>query len=164
MTFIITVLSVDARDSYKGGSPPLIIEPVLVDGLEGTRAGNVSALCRFPNVPTDGLAYHLLIDEDGYQSSNGFFEYAKNTDESAFLAVPRHLRAQFERVLRDLIELSPTGRAVVILEDNGHVTDPDLTAEEIATVERLGPVSLPEFWRAADCHLIHEDSLVVIRT
>jgi len=164
VTFIITILSVDAREAYEGRSPPLLVEPVVVDGLEDARAGNISALRRFPNVPTGGLAYHMLLDEDGYQSSNAFFEYAKDPDEAAFLAIPRRLRAQFANVLRDLIELSPTRRAVLILEDNGHVTDPELTAEEIRTIERLGPISLTEFWHAADRHVIREDSVVVIGT
>jgi len=162
VTFIITILSVDAGKSYEGRAAPLIVEPVVVDGLEGARAGNISTLCRFTGVPTDGLAYHLLLDEDGYESSNGFFEYAENADEPAYLAIPRRLRGQFERVLRDLIELSPTRRALVILEDNGHVTDPDLTADEIGTVERVGPISLTEFWHAADRRMIHEDSIVII--
>jgi hypothetical protein len=163
MTFILTVLSVDAERTYNARPRSLIVELVPPDN-GGSHAGNIAALSNYTGFPTSGRAYSIMVDENGYRSSNSFFTFAHGDDEPAVFAAPKSLRAQLEQVLNDLVSLSPVSQAVVILEDNGHVTDPELTYGERETIERLGPITLSEFWEMVDRQAIREDSLVSIHT
>ena len=162
MSFMLTVLSVDAEHDYETFVPPLIVQPVVVDADAWARAGNTAALARYPGCPSRGRAFYLLLDEDGYQTSNAFFKYADTDDEPAVLALPPAVRGQCEKVLRDLVDLSPSRQIVVVCEDNGHVTDPDLTHAEIETIECFGPLTLAEFWAKADRQQVREDSVIIV--
>ncbi len=120
-------------------------------------------LTRYFGKPIEGVAFHLLLDEgDGYLSSNPFFEYPEDENEPARLLVPEQHRRAFERILSEFLSASGESRVVLVAEDNGHVTAPDLTEEEAKTIDRVGPIDLDTFWRLVDLGEIREDSVVVL--
>lgn len=163
MTFMVTILCVEATQLYKGRVPPLLLEPVVMDDHAWARAGNIEVLSRYPGYPTRGLAYYLMLDEDGYKTSNSFFHYPAEGEKPAYFTVPPSMMPGVAKVIQDLLLLSPQKAIVFIAEDNGHVTDPDLNYEEIETIERLGPVTPQSFWYLVAHKQIREDSLTIVR-
>lgn len=163
MTFMVSLLCVEATLPYDSRASLLIVEPIVMDGHASTRAGNIEVLARYPGYPTRGIAYYLMLDENGYKSSNSFFDYSDGGAELAYFTVPVSMKADVSRVFEDLLLLSPQKTMVVIAEDNGHVTDPDLTYAEIETIERLGPVDLETFWHLVEEKRIREDSVTIVR-
>lgn len=163
MTFMVTVLCVEATQPYENRPSPLLVEPVVMDDQAWARAGNIEVLARYAGYPTRGIAYYLMLDEDGYKSSNSFFHLSDNAEELAYFTVSPSMKSNVARVLQDLLFLSPQKSIVFIAEDNGHVTDPDLTYDEIETIERLGPVDLESFWQLVDDKRIREDSLSLVQ-
>ncbi len=159
---MITVLCVDVAYPYTAPPSPILVQPVVTDANAWARAGNIEALSRYAGVPVKGLAYNLVLDEDGYQSSNAFFQYAESDEGAAFLEIPASLRAAMIATVADLLSLSPANTIVFISEENGHVTDADLTYPEMETIERFGPLGLGEFWSLVERHIIREDSLVIV--
>ncbi len=163
MTFMVTLLCVEATELYVGRVPPLLLEPVVMDDRAWARAGNVEVLSRYPGIPMRGIAYYLILDENGYRTSNDFFHYPADTEEPAYFTVPPSLISGVEKIINDLLLLSPQNAIVFIAEDNGHVTDPDLNYEEIETIDRLGPVTPVSFWHLVADKQIREDSLTIIQ-
>ena len=163
MTFMVTILCVEATRPYENRTSPLLVEPVVMDDQAWARAGNIEVLARYAGYPARGIAYYLMLDEDGYKTSNSFFHHSDDAEELAYFTVSPSMKSDVARVLQDLLFLSPQKTIVFIAEDNGHVTDPDLTYEEIETIERLGPVDLQSFWHLVDDKRIREDSLTIVR-
>ena len=111
-----------------------------------------------------GTAAHVLLQErDGYQSSNDLFVYGAE-DEPAKLQVPIELRLHLERVIELGLTLSPCRRVLLVAEDNGHVTDPDLSTEDAETIDVVGPISSGAFWRLVELREVLEDSVVIIES
>lgn len=162
MTFILTAVCVNPREKPSIDPPGLIFEPVAEDEHSWARAGYVPGLTRYFGTPVQGTAYHILVDDDGYQSSNKFLQYGEGDDDPAKLVVPDQYRHTFENLIRDLIMASAEGRVILVVEENGHVTAPDLNSDEADSIDCLGPVDLREFWRLLDLGDILEDSIVVI--
>lgn len=160
---MVTILCVEATQLYKGRIHPLLLEPVVMDDLAWARAGNVAVLSRYPGYPTRGIAYYLMLDEDGYKTSNSFFRFPAEAEKPAYFKVPSDMMPGVVKVIQDLLLLSPQKAIVFIAEDNGHVTDPDLNYEEIETIERLGPVTPQSFWQLVADKQIREDSLTFVR-
>jgi hypothetical protein len=141
----------------------LLLRPVQEDSGSWARAGYLPGLATFLGDTPSGVGYHILVDDgDGYETSNVFVRYADDEDDPATLVVPDEHRAPFEHVVTDLLSASGTQRVVLVLEDNGHVTGGDLTPEEAATIDVVGPIAYDAFWRLVDLGQIVEDSIVVI--
>lgn len=159
---MITVLCVDAVGPYQSPPSPVLVLPVAVDSDSWARAGNIEVLSRYNGVPTRGLAYYLVLDEDGYRSSNAFFQYADTDGGSASLVIPPSLYESVVRAIEDLIRLSAAKTIVLIAEENGHVTDTDLSYPEMESIGRFGPLDLAEFWGLIERRAVCEDSLVLV--
>ena len=53
---------------------------------------------------------------------------------------------------------------LLVAEDNGHVTDPDLSTEDAETIDVVGPISSGAFWRLVELREVLEDSVVIIES
>jgi hypothetical protein len=162
MTFIITVVCIRPLRRPIGTYSTILVELAEQDEGAWSRAGYVAGLSRYFESPVHGTAYHVLGEEgDGYKTSNMFFQYGED-DEPARLVVPAPWRVDCEALLTDLKSASSESQILFIAEDNGHVTAPDIGAEESETIDRIGPIDLPTFWGLVDLGNIFEDSLTVI--
>lgn len=162
MTFILTAVCVEPARKPHLPASELLVVPAVHSERAPARAGFLGGLTRYFAEPVDGIAYHLLTDEGGgYETSNVFFAYGDD-DVPARLIVPDSLRAQVQRLLTELLSASGCGRVILIAEDNGHVTDPDLDAEGAETIDRLGPITSEEFWRLLELREVYEDSVIEI--
>jgi hypothetical protein len=162
LTFILTLISEDSTRPLPDRVGPLKLEPVVRDDRAADRAGFVPSLKRYLGRSVRGTAVHILLEErDGYQSSNDLFVYGAE-DEPARLQVPIELRPHLERVIELALTLSACRRVLLIAEDNGHVTDPDLSAEDAETIDVMGPIGSGAFWRLVELREVLEDSVVII--
>jgi hypothetical protein len=162
VTFIVTLISEDSARSFPERVGSLTLDPVIRDDGAADRAGFLPGLRRHLGRSVQGTAVHVLLeDEDGYQSSNDLFEYGEE-DEPARLQVPDKLRLHLEQIIERGIVMSGCRRLLLIAEDNGHVTDPDLSTEETEAVDILGPMSADAFWRLVELGEVLEDSVVII--
>ncbi len=164
MTFILTFVCIEPLRPPEVNCQKLVVEPAIQDDGASARAGYLQGIARFfDNKAVQGLAYHIVTDDgSGYRTSNAFFAYGALVDEPARLAIPQTYRQDFELLLNDFLIASSTAEMVLIAEDNGHVTAPDLTEEELETIDRIGPIDRSSFWNLLDLGQIFEDSVVTI--
>lgn len=164
MTFILTAVCLSPERVPTSTSENVMLRPVLEDSLSWARAGYLPGLAPHLGEIPAGIGFHILVDEgDGYETSNVFVRYADDEDQPARFVVPKEYRDPLERIVTAFLSASRIRRAVLILEENGHVTSCDLTPEEAATVDVIGPITHAAFWRLADLGQIVEDSVVVIQ-
>jgi hypothetical protein len=162
VTFILTLISEDSTRSLPDRVGSLELDPVVRDDGAADRAGFLPTLKRYLRRSVHGTAVHILMrDSDGYQSSNDLFAYGEE-DEPARLRVPIEFRRHLEEVIALALTLSASRRVVLIAEDNGHVTDPDLSIEDAEMIDVVGPMSSDAFWRLVDLSEVFEDSVVII--
>lgn len=163
MTFILTALSVSPRREPRIASSALQVEEAVQDADAWARAGNISGLCRYLEVPVSGRAYHVLQDEgDGYKRSNFFFPYPDDGEQAVALVIPDTYRGAFDRLLRELDSASAEQRVLLIAEENGNVTSLDQDDAGAGSVDVLGPMTIAELWRRHDLGEVLEDSVVII--
>ncbi|HEU4683716.1 MAG TPA: hypothetical protein VFS39_04370 [Nitrospira sp.] len=163
MTFILTVVSEGPPRFIPERVGPFILESVLRDDAAADRAGFIPSLRRYLGRPLRGSAVHVVLEDEpgGYRSSNALFEYGAE-DEAAKLCVADDLRGAFEDAVNACLAASAERRIVIVVEDNGHVTDPDLTLEEASTIDVLGPMDAAAFWRLVDLKEVSEDSVIIV--
>lgn len=163
MTFILTAVCVAPHREPWVAEAALVVEPAAQESDSWARAGYLPGLTRYFAAPIGGAAFHILHDEGGgYHSSNCFFQLPDEDDEPARLAIPDQLRGPVERILSELVSASGEGRVILVAEENGHVTSPDLSDLEAQTIDRIGPIDLLTFWRLVDLGELHEDSVILI--
>jgi hypothetical protein len=162
MTFMLTAIVVQPLEASQRRIGDIIVDPVTSDANSWARAGYLPSLSRYFADPVAGDAYYLVTSDDkGYESSNAFFEYDDARD-TAYLLIPARLHEHFEHALEGLVAHSEVGRVILVAEDNGHVTDVALTAEESATIDQVGPIDISTFLQMLDRREIREDSIITI--
>lgn len=162
MTFIVTAICVQPFRKPSLDSSVFCVEPVEQGRDAWARAGYLGGLGRYFGEDLEGVGYYILTDEgDGYRTSNVLFAYGAG-DEPARLVIPAAWRPEFEGLINELLDSSKESRVILVAEDNGHVTSPDLTAEEAEAVDVLGPVDPAGFWRLVDLGEVREDSVALI--
>jgi hypothetical protein len=157
MSFVLTAIALGGTTRPLIPSGALIVEEVTPDP---GAAGYVPRLARYLGRPVRGNAFYVVLDENGYRSSNALFPYPDDDEEPVRLAVPDELRRPLDAVLRDLLLCSPEGSILLVSEYNGAVTDPD--PDDDVEVDVLGPWTRDEFWRHHDLGDVVEESIVVL--
>jgi len=164
MTFIVTAVCLHPSAPFQPPPGGVMIREVKEDESSWARAGYLPGLSRYCELPPQGRAYHLLMDEGGgYETSNAFFVYPEDEDQPARFAVPTENRSQIKQILMALLAASAIERIILVLEENGHVTSSNLSPEEAEMIDVVGPIAPTEFWLLADLGEIVEDSVVVIQ-